>query len=58
MVRTSLSHAAHHIRRIAELLGPFVPGLSQEILRRVEGDGGRVIKGEALVPRLEVKAQG
>jgi methionyl-tRNA synthetase len=56
LVRTALHHAALHIRRIAELLSPFLPGLAAEILRRLHGEGGRVIKGEALVPRLELKA--
>jgi len=56
VVRTSLHHAAHHIRRIAELLAPFVPGLSAEILRRLGGEGGRIEKGGALVPRLEPPA--
>jgi len=55
-VRTVLHHAALHIRRIAELLSPFLPGLAAEILRRLHGEGGRVIKGEALVPRLELRA--
>ena len=56
VVRTSLHFAAQHIRRIAELLAPFVPGLSAEILRRLGQPGGRVVKGEALVPRLEAPA--
>jgi methionyl-tRNA synthetase len=56
VVRTSLYHAAHHIRRIAELLAPFVPGLSEEIGRRVGEPGGHVVKGESLVPRLEAPA--
>jgi methionyl-tRNA synthetase len=54
--RSSLHHAAQHISGLAELLAPFLPGLAREILRRLEGEGGRVIKGDALVPRLEVKA--
>jgi methionyl-tRNA synthetase len=57
VVRTSLHYAAQHIRCIAELLAPFLPGLAAEILRRVEGDAGRVIKGDALVPRLELKTE-
>ncbi len=56
VVRTSLHFAAQHIRRIAELLAPFVPGLSTEILRRLGERGGRVVKGESLVPRLEAPA--
>ena len=56
VVRSSLHHSALHIRRIAELLSPFVPGLAAEIVRRLDGEGGRVIKGEALVPRLEAPA--
>jgi methionyl-tRNA synthetase len=56
--RNSLQFAAHHIRQIAKLLSPFVPGLAADILRRVDAEGGRVIKGEALVPRLELKAEG
>jgi methionyl-tRNA synthetase len=56
VVRTSLHYAAHHIRRIAELLSPFVPGLAEEILRRISGEGGRVSKGGSLVPRLEAPA--
>jgi methionyl-tRNA synthetase len=57
VVHRSLHHSALHIRRIAELLSPFVPGLAAEILRRLDGEGGRVIKGEALMPRLELKAE-
>ena len=56
VVRTSLHYAAHHIRRIAELLAPFVPALSQEILRRLGEPGGHVEKGDSLVPRLEAPA--
>jgi methionyl-tRNA synthetase len=56
VVRTSLHYAALHIRRIAELLAPFVPGLSDEILRRLGEPGSRVVKGESLVPRLEAPA--
>ncbi len=56
VVRTSLHYAAHHIRSIAELLAPFVPGLSEEVLRRLGEPGGRVRKGDSLVPRLEAPA--
>jgi methionyl-tRNA synthetase len=56
VVHTSLHCAALHIRRIGELLAPFVPGLSQEILRRLGEPGGCVVKGESLVPRLEAPA--
>jgi methionyl-tRNA synthetase len=56
VVRTSLHYAAHHIRQIAELLAPFVPALSAEILRRLGEPGGRVEKGDSLVPRLEAPA--
>jgi methionyl-tRNA synthetase len=56
VVRTSLHHAALHIRHIAELLAPFVPALSAEILRRLGEPGGRVEKGDSLVPRLEAPA--
>ena len=56
--RNSLQFAAHHIRQIAKLLSPFVPGLAADILRRVDAEDGRVIKGDALVPRLELKADG
>jgi methionyl-tRNA synthetase len=58
VVHTSLHYAAEHIRRIAELLTPFVPKLAQEIQGRIGGADGRVRKGDALVPRLEVKAAG
>jgi methionyl-tRNA synthetase len=51
--RGALHTAAHHIREIAGLLAPYVPGLAQEILRRAGAEGGRVVKGDALVPRLE-----
>jgi methionyl-tRNA synthetase len=54
VVRTSLHFAAEHIRRIAELLAPFLPGLAAEIARRIEGEGGRVVKGGSLMPRLEL----
>jgi methionyl-tRNA synthetase len=50
----ALAHSARHIRLLAELLAPFVPNLAAEIVRRLDGEGGRVIKGEALVPRLEL----
>jgi methionyl-tRNA synthetase len=58
VVRTSLATAARHIRGIAEQLSPFVPGIASEILRRLGGPGERVVKGEALVPRLEAPAEG
>jgi methionyl-tRNA synthetase len=58
VVRTSLHHAARHIGRLAGGLSPFLPGLAQEIASRIEGDGGRVRKGGALVPRLEAPADG
>jgi len=58
VVRTSLHYTAHHIRRVAELLSSFLPGLSTEILRRLGAPGARVSKGEALVPRLELKTDG
>jgi methionyl-tRNA synthetase len=53
VVRTSLHHAAHQLRGIADLLEPFLPGLASEIARRLAGEGGRVAKGGPLVARLE-----
>ena len=51
----ALAFAARHLREIAQLLSPFVPGLAAEILGRVDAADGRVRKGGALVPRLELK---
>ena len=56
VVRRSLHHAAGALRQLAELLGPFLPHLSGEILRRLGAPGARITKGDALVPRLEAPA--
>jgi len=51
VVRRSLHQTCASVRQIAVLLGPFVPGLAEEISNRFEG--ARVTKGGPLVPRLE-----
>jgi methionyl-tRNA synthetase len=52
----TLSVACQHVRQIAELLAPFVPGLAAEILRRLDAEAGRVAKGGPLLARLELPA--
>jgi methionyl-tRNA synthetase len=54
----SLAQTCASVREIGQLLAPFVPGLAEEMLRRLAGAGERVTKGGPLVARLELPGEG
>jgi len=55
-VARCLATACGAIGALAALLGPFLPVAAQRIAERVGPPGSRVEKGEALFPRLELRA--
>jgi methionyl-tRNA synthetase len=55
-VARSLATACQAIGALAELLGPFLPVAAARIAERVGAPGSRVRKGDALFPRLELRA--
>jgi methionyl-tRNA synthetase len=56
-VARCLATACGAIATLAGLLGPFLPVAAQRIAERVGPPGSRVQKGEALFPRLELRAE-